>query len=36
MRDLLIAGKATAFKTLAISQIVYLALVKTIQNSIIQ
>ena len=36
MRDLSIAGKITVFKTLAISKIVYLALVKTIPNSIIQ
>ena len=36
MRDLSIAGKITVFKTLAISKIVHLALVKTIPNSIIQ
>ena len=36
MRDLSIAGKITAFKTLAISKIVNLALVKTISNSVIQ
>ena len=36
MRDLTIAGKITVFKTLAISKIVHLALVKTISNSIIQ
>ena len=34
--NLLIAGKITVFKTLAISKIVHLALVKTITNSIIQ
>ena len=36
MIDLSIAGKITVFKTLAISKIVHLALVKTIPNSIIQ
>ena len=36
MRDLSIAGKMTVFKTLEISKIVHLALVKTIPNSIIQ
>ena len=36
MRDLSIPGKITVFKTLAISKIVHLALVKTIPNSIIQ
>ena len=36
MRDLSIPGKITVFKTLAISKIVHLALVKTITNSIIQ
>ena len=36
MRDLLIAGKITVFKTLAISKIVHLALVKISSNSIIQ
>ena len=36
MRDLSTAGKITVFKTLAISKIVHLALVKTIPNSIIQ
>ena len=36
MRDLSIAGKINAFKTLAISKIVHLALVKTIPNSIIK
>ena len=36
MRDLSIAGKITVCKTLAISKIVHLALVKTIPNSIIQ
>ena len=36
MRDLSIAGKITVFKTLAISKIVHLALVKTIPNLIIQ
>ena len=36
MRDLSIASKITVFKTLAISKIVHLALVKTIPNSIIQ
>ena len=36
MRDLSIAGKITVFKTLGISKIVHLALVKTIPNSIIQ
>ena len=36
MRDLTIAGKITVFKTLAISNIVNLALVKTIPNFIIQ
>ena len=35
MRDLSIPGKITVFKTLAISKIVHLALVKTIPNSII-
>ena len=35
MRDLSIAGRITVFKTLAISKIVHLALVKTIRNSII-
>ena len=35
MRDLSIAGKITVCKTLAISKIVHLALVKTIPNSII-
>ena len=33
MRDLSIPGKITVFKTLAISKIVHLALVKTIPNS---
>ena len=36
MRDLSIASKIIVFKALAISKIVYLALVKTISNSIIQ
>ena len=36
MRDLSIPGKITVFKTLAISKIVHLALVKIIPNSIIQ
>ena len=36
MKDFSIAGKITVFKTLAISKIVNLALVKTIPNSIIQ
>ena len=36
MKDLSIAGKITVFKTLAISKIVHLALVKTIPNSVIQ
>ena len=36
MRDFTITGKITVFKTLAISKIVHLALVKTIPNSIIQ
>ena len=36
MRDLPIAGKITVFKTLAISKIVHLALVKTIPKSVIQ
>ena len=36
MRDLSVAGKITVFKTLAISKIVHLALVKTIPNSITQ
>ena len=36
MRDLSIVGKITVFKTLAISKIVHLALVKTIPNSIIR
>ena len=36
MRELSITGKTTVFKTLAISKIVHLALVKTIPNSIIQ
>ena len=36
MKDFSIAGKITVFKTLAISKIVHLALVKTISNSIIQ
>ena len=36
MRDLSIAGKITVFKTLAISKIVHLALVKTIPHSTIQ
>ena len=36
MRDLSIAGKITVLKTLAISKIVHLALVKTIPNSIIE
>ena len=36
MKGLSIAGKITVFKTLAISKIVYLALVKTIPNLIIQ
>ena len=36
MIDLSIAGKITVFKTLAISKIVHLALVKTIPNPIIQ
>ena len=36
MGDISIAGKITVFKTLAISKIVHLALVKTIPNSIIQ
>ena len=36
MRDLSIAGNVTAFKTLAISKLVHLALLKTIPNSIIQ
>ena len=36
MRDLSIAGNVTAFKTLAISKLVHLALSKTIPNSIIQ
>ena len=36
MRGLSIGGKITVFKTLAISKIVHLALVKTIPNSIIQ
>ena len=36
MRDLSIVGKITVFKTLAISKIEHLALVKTIQNLIIQ
>ena len=36
MRDLSIPGKITVFKTLAISKIVHLALVKTIPNSITQ
>ena len=35
MRSLSIAGKFTVFKTLAISKIVHLALVKVIQNSVI-
>ena len=36
MRYLSTVGKITVFKTLAISEIVHLALVKTIPNSIIQ
>ena len=36
MRDISILGKMTVFKTLAISKIIHLALVKTIPNSIIQ
>ena len=36
MRDLSIAGKINVFKTLAISKIVHLALVKIIPNLIIQ
>ena len=36
MRDLSIVGKITVFKTLAISKIEHLALVKTIPNLIIQ
>ena len=36
MRDLSIAGEITVFKTLAISKMVHLALVKTIPNSIMQ
>ena len=36
MIDLSIAGKITVFKTLAVSKIVHLALVKTIPNPIIQ
>ena len=36
MRDLSIASKITVFKTLAISKIVHVALVKIIPNSIIQ
>ena len=36
MRDLSIAGKVAVFKTLAISNIVHLALVKTIPNLILQ
>ena len=35
MRNLSIAGKITVFKTLAISKIVHLALVKVIPNSVI-
>ena len=35
MQNLSIAGKITVFKTLAISKIVHLALVKAIRNSII-
>ena len=35
MRNLTIAGKITVFKTLAISKIVHLALVKIIPNSVI-
>ena len=35
MRNLYIAGKITAFKTLAITKIVHLALVKVIPNSVI-
>ena len=34
MRALYIAGKITVFKTLAISKIVHLALVKVIPNSV--
>ena len=36
MRGLAVGGKVTVFKTLAISKIVHLALVKTIPNLIIQ
>ena len=36
MRDLSVAGKITVFKTLAISKIVHLAILKTIPNSIIK
>ena len=36
IKDLSIAGKITVFQTLAISEILYLALVKTIPNLIIQ
>ena len=35
MRNLSIAGKITVFKTLAISKIVHLALVKVISNSVV-
>ena len=35
MRNLSIAGKMTVFKTLAISKIVHLTLVKVIPNSVI-